>query len=66
VAGKEIVATPAEEHAQVINLMDALKQSVAQAQEKAGEKPVAAAPPPRNVAPSTAGRAGKTGKRKTA
>jgi DNA end-binding protein Ku len=30
VAGKEIVAPPAVEHAQVLNLMDALKQSVAQ------------------------------------
>jgi DNA end-binding protein Ku len=30
VAGKEIVAPPAAEHAQVLNLMDALKQSVAQ------------------------------------
>jgi len=28
VAGKEIVAPPAQEHAQVINLMDALKRSV--------------------------------------
>ncbi|HZZ79454.1 MAG TPA: Ku protein, partial [Gemmataceae bacterium] len=29
VAGKEIVAAPAQEHTQVINLMDALKQSIA-------------------------------------
>lgn len=32
VQGKEIVAPPVHEHAQIINLMDALKQSVAQAQ----------------------------------
>lgn len=35
VAGKEIVAAPVHEHAQIINLMDALRQSVAKAQESA-------------------------------
>lgn len=44
VAGKEIVAAPAQEENQVINLMEALRQSVAKAQEHApdaaaGEKP---------------------------
>jgi DNA end-binding protein Ku len=34
VAGEEIVAPPQEEHAQVINLMDALRQSVARAQKQ--------------------------------
>jgi DNA end-binding protein Ku len=50
VAGKEIVAPPVHEHAQIINLMDALRQSVEQTQksapEKTGEKP------PKKVAPS--------------
>jgi DNA end-binding protein Ku len=63
VEGKEVVAPPTEQHAQVLNLMDALKQSVAQAREKAA--PVTEAKPPKKVAPSTAGRAGKAGKRKT-
>jgi DNA end-binding protein Ku len=35
VAGKEIVAPPAHEQAQIINLMDALRQSVAKAQKAA-------------------------------
>jgi DNA end-binding protein Ku len=61
VAGKEVVAPPAEEHAQVINLMDALKQSVAQLKQE--ETP--AAKPPRKMAPSTGAKAAKTPKRKT-
>jgi len=52
--------SPAEEHAQVINLMDALKKSVAQAQEKAAR---CRGPAAEEGGP--AGRAGKTGKRKT-
>lgn len=54
VEGKEIVAPPATEHAQVINLMDALRQSVAQAQQAAApaEKPAAAAKPPKKMAAS--------------
>jgi hypothetical protein len=39
VAGKEIVATPASEGPQVINLMEALKQSVARVQGTNGVKP---------------------------
>jgi DNA end-binding protein Ku len=39
VAGKEIVATPASEGPQVINLMEALKQSVARVQGTNGAKP---------------------------
>ena len=47
VAGKEIVAPPAEEHAQIINLMDALKASVANAQQK---EPTTAKPPKKMAA----------------
>jgi hypothetical protein len=54
VAGKEIVAPPVHEHAQIINLMDALKQSVAQAKAAAGETAVAR--PPKKMAASTRGR----------
>ncbi len=54
VAGKEIVAAPAQEHAHVINLMDALQKSVAQLKEtKKGAAP-AAAKPPKKMAPSKA------------
>jgi DNA end-binding protein Ku len=47
VAGKEIVAPPAVEHGQLLNLMDALKQSVAQL------GPTPEAKPPKKTAPST-------------
>jgi DNA end-binding protein Ku len=46
VAGKEIVAPPAVAHTQVLNLMDALKQSVAQL------GPTPKAKPPKKTAPS--------------
>ena len=50
IAGKEIVAPPQSEEAQVINLMDALKQSVAAA---AGMSAAAGeAKPPKKMAPS--------------
>lgn len=50
VAGKEVVAAPVHEQAHIINLMDALRQSVAQVQKSA---PVAAsAKPPKKMAPS--------------
>jgi DNA end-binding protein Ku len=39
VAGQELVAPPVHEHAQIINLMDALKQSVAQVQMAETAKP---------------------------
>jgi len=50
VAGKEIVAPPVHEHAQIINLMDALRQSVEQTQKSAPEK--TDEKPPKKVAPS--------------
>jgi len=70
VAGKEIVAPPASEHPQVINLMEALKASVAQLQKPdAAKEPEAAEAasgrPPKKVAPSARSREAKTPKRKT-
>ena len=47
VAGKEIVAAPPQEHAHIINLMDALKQSVDKLQQ--GQEPEK---PPKKMAPS--------------
>jgi len=65
VQGKEIVAPPVTEQVQVLNLMDALKKSVAQAQAEAGA-PAAGVRPPKKVAPSTPGKAtARTPKRKT-
>jgi DNA end-binding protein Ku len=61
VAGQEIVAQPVQEHAQVINLMDALKASLATAQgremsgepaEPPTEQPAAEVKPPKLMAPS--------------
>jgi DNA end-binding protein Ku len=49
VSGKDVVAPPAVAHAEVINLMDALRKSVAQVQE---EEPERGAKPPRRMAPS--------------
>ena len=48
VAGQEIVAPPAAAQPQVINLMDALRQSVEKAKESGAETK-----PPRKMAPST-------------
>lgn len=58
VAGKEIVAAPAEEEPQVINLMEALQKSLDQAKAKAR--------PPKITKPSTATRATPATKRKKA
>jgi DNA end-binding protein Ku len=64
VAGKEIVATPIHEQAPIINLMDALRQSVAKAQ---GAEPATdAGKPPKKMAasvrkPPQAGRKKKSG-----
>jgi DNA end-binding protein Ku len=60
IAGEEIVAPPVHEHAQIINLMDALKASVANAQ----QKEPAGAKPPKKMAPSRSKEAGAR-KRKT-
>ena len=49
VEGREVVSPPAEEEAPVINLMDALRKSVAQAQ---GGKSKKSAAPPKKMAPS--------------
>jgi DNA end-binding protein Ku len=59
VAGKEIVAVPAQEQAQVINLMDALRQSVEQA-----KKTTAAERPPKKMAASTKGREAAASKKR--
>jgi DNA end-binding protein Ku len=53
IAGKEIVAAPpAQEHAQVISLMDALKRSVAEIRGET-KQPQEAERPPKKLAPST-------------
>jgi DNA end-binding protein Ku len=59
IAGREVVAPPEEEEVPVINLMDALRESVARA--KAGS----AGRPPRKVAPSRRPAASAGRKRKT-
>jgi len=61
IQGKEIVAPPMQEHPQIINLMDALKQSVAKVQK---ETP-AEAKPPKKMAPSKRAQAGEGRKRKS-
>ena len=61
VAGKQIVEPPAEEPAQVINLMEALQQSLAAAK----TKPAASGKPPKLTAPGTAEKAAAGRKRKT-
>jgi DNA end-binding protein Ku len=63
VQGKQIVAAPAEEGAPVVNLMEALQKSLAQAK-KAALGTAAAAKPPKLVAPSTAAADGQAKKRK--
>jgi DNA end-binding protein Ku len=61
VAGEEIVSPPVHEQAQIINLMDALRQSVEKVKGPAEE---AAAKPPKKVAASRRA-AGETRKRKS-
>ncbi len=52
ISGEEIVAQPAQEQAEIINLMDALKASVAKVQGETPEE--ASAKPPKKMAPSKA------------
>jgi hypothetical protein len=59
VASPEIVAPPAEATTQVINLMDALKQSLAKVQ------PTAEAKPPKKVAASVRKAPGRARKKKS-
>jgi DNA end-binding protein Ku len=59
VEGKEIVAPPAVEQAQVINLMDALRQSVAQLQGAAAPAQPAAKPPKKMAASVKKGEAAR-------
>ncbi len=52
VQGKEIVSPPVQEEAQVINLMEALKQSVAKAKQAEGAEVEEPARPPKKMAAS--------------
>jgi DNA end-binding protein Ku len=73
VAGQELVTPPPSEPAHVINLMDALRQSVERAKQGGGaaEQPaaqaaeLAAKKPPRKMAPSKAVKPSETRKRKS-
>lgn len=62
VQGKEVVAPPVHEQSQIINLMDALKQSVARAQQATG---AAEEKPPKKMAASKHKDAGAGRKRKS-
>ena len=64
VAGKQIVEAPAEEPAQVINLMEALQRSLAEAKAKPAGA-AAGGKPPKLSAPGTAEKAAAGRKRKT-
>jgi DNA end-binding protein Ku len=50
VAGKEIVAAPPQEERHVINLMEALRQSIAQSEKANSESPDEAKPPKKMAA----------------
>ena len=63
VEGKEVVAPPAEEETQVINLMDALRQSVAKAKREPAAKTLRK--PGKKMAPSRRPAAAAARKRKT-
>jgi DNA end-binding protein Ku len=65
VAGKELVAPPPQEPAQVINLMDALKKSLAQKGVASPTKETAKAKPPRKMAPSKGAKTAPAKKRKS-
>jgi DNA end-binding protein Ku len=61
VAGEEVVAPPVHEQAQIINIMDALKQSLAKVQ----VEPSAEEKPPKKMAPSVRKSAGGGRKKKS-
>jgi len=65
VAGKEIVTPPAQEEAHVINLMEALKQSVARAQHEAPAEVGEAGKPPKKMAKSASKKPAAERKRKS-
>jgi DNA end-binding protein Ku len=65
VAGEEIVAAPVPEHPQVINLMEALRQSVAQITHTETARPAANGQASKKTAPSTRGRTSAARKRKS-
>ncbi|HEV3343320.1 MAG TPA: Ku protein [Pirellulales bacterium] len=69
VEGKELVAAPSEEPTHVINLMDALKQSVAKVQAvkvpSPARKTAKKEPPPKKMAESARQRTPAKGKKKT-
>ena len=64
VDGKEIVTAPIPDEPEILNLMDALKESVAKAQGKPARNAVVASSTKKKIAPSTRKRAGAKGKRK--
>jgi DNA end-binding protein Ku len=63
VSGKELVAAPSQEPIQIINLMDALRQSVEQTQK--GEAAATEAKPPRKMAASKGTKPAQVRKKKT-
>jgi DNA end-binding protein Ku len=65
VAGQEIVAPPVHEQAQIINLMDALRQSVAQVKKTGEPEEAAAERPPKRMAASKGKPAAAPRKRKS-
>jgi DNA end-binding protein Ku len=65
VAGQEIVTPPAPEEGQIINLMDALKQSVAKAQGEAPAEVAEAGRPPKKMAKSAPKKPAAEKKRKS-
>jgi DNA end-binding protein Ku len=71
VSGKELVAPPSQEPAQIINLMDALRQSVEKVQKTAAPAAAktaarkAAAKPPRKMAPSKGTKPAEVRKKKS-
>ena len=65
VSGKQVVAPPSEEPAQVINLMEALQKSLEQSKRSGAAAAAAKGKPPRLTAPTTAEKASTGRKRKT-